>query len=139
MATFSDVASQGWATYGSVFVAMLGALGLPVMLHLLGRAVGVWPKKNGAAEEAPPQKVDISPESTLNTRYFSAAQVGAILAIPLFVLLPLVGVRDGWASFATLAIVSVCVCIGAALVYANRKRDLRWIDSVLPPSKGGDS
>jgi hypothetical protein len=126
MGTLTDGGSHGWGAYGAALAAMLVALLLPVVLHFAGRLFGLWSGVESAGDEAAPRPRQIPPNETLNTRYFSSVMMGGLIAMPVFMLLPLIG------GNALLGAVSVIVCIGAGLVYANRKRDLRWSDTLAP-------
>ena len=135
MGTTLEGASPGWDAYGLVFVAIGVAFSVPLVLHVLGRLFNLWPRMDEAAEETPPRTAEVPPESTINTRYFTAAQTAGIVGLPLFMLVPLFGAGpqlSGW------VVLSVGVCAGAALVYANRKGDLRWNDT-LPRALETDS
>ena len=124
-----QVATHGWDAYRVVFITIAVALAVPVFLHFLTRVVGVRHLGDGAAAEAPPHEVNVPVGRSINTRYFSAAQQAAILGLPLMLLVPLAAA--GGRSHA-LAVLSVSVFSGAALVYANRKGDLRWHEKVSP-------
>ena len=132
MVTNTDGSSPGWGAYGLVFVAMMVALSIPCLLHVLGRLLDLWPQAEQAAEETPPRQPEVPPEGTINTRYFTAAQMAGIVGLPLFMLLPLLSAGS---QVAGLAVLSIGICGGAALVYANRKGDLRWNDSLSKESE----
>lgn len=127
MVTNTDGSSPGWDAYGLVFVAILVAFSVPLLLHVVGRLLNLWPQAEKASEETPPRQAEVPPEGTINTRYFTAAQMAGIVGLPLFMLLPLL---SSGPQVAGLAVLSIGICGGAALVYANRKGDLRWNDAL---------
>jgi len=115
-------AAQGWEAYGVVFVAMVVATLLPLALMLsVRRPAG--PKSS----KTPPETLKapaIGIAQSINTRYFTATQVGALLFAPFLLLLPLAG-HGGVVP--ALGVLSVCTTAGCALIYSNRKGDLRWL------------
>jgi hypothetical protein len=137
MTTLTDSGSQGWGAYGSVLAAMAVALALPLLLHAAGRILGLWTKSEPSGDQAPPRPRQIAPTDSLNTRYFSAMMMAGLMTMPLFMLLPLISTPgaspDGLLrEFSALATISVSVCVGAALIYANRKLDLKWNGEIHP-------
>ena len=123
-----QVASHGWDAYRVVFITVAVALAVPVLLHFLTRLAGVGPRGDGAAAEAPPKERDIPVLQSIHTRYFTAVQVAGLLAMPFVLLVPFAA--QGGSAATTILILSVALLGGAALVYANRKGDLRWHDQV---------
>jgi hypothetical protein len=122
MVSFSGSPGQHWSAYGAVFLAMLVAAIVPAVLRLLGAMLGIW---SADASPAPARDAIIPPEAPLNTRYFTPVRLGGILALPAFALIPFFEEVGARTSFVVL---SVCLMLGGAIVYANRKGDLRWDD-----------
>lgn len=123
-----QVASHGWDAYRVVFVTVAVALAVPVLLHFLTRLAGLGPRGDGAAAEAPPSERDIPVLQSINTRYFTAVQLAGLLALPFVLLVPFAAL--GGSPATTLLVLSVTLVGATALVYANRKGDLRWHDRV---------
>ncbi len=138
MTTLSDSGPQGWGAYGSVLAAMAVALALPLLMYAGGRLIGLWsarsPSEQRPTDQQPaPHPRQIAPSDTLNTRYFSAMMMAGLMTMPLFLLLPFVGgTQADLQDFSTLATLSISICAGAALVYANRKSDLKWNGETTP-------
>lgn len=132
-----QVASHGWDAYRVVFVTVAVALVVPALLHFLTRLAGVGPRGDGAAAEAPPAERNIPVYQTINTRYFTAAQLSGLLAMPFILLVPLAA--RGGSPATTLLMLSVAIILGSALVYANRKGDLRWHDRVYQGNEKANS
>lgn len=123
---------QGWASYRVVFAAMAVAMLFPLLLLVLGKLAGVWrrePRRASIGVKATP----LSADGTLNTRYFSAAQMGGLIGLPMLLMVPLVG-ESG--RLVALSVLTLCATTGCALVYANRKSDLRWKSETTPPATG---
>jgi NADH:ubiquinone oxidoreductase subunit 3 (subunit A) len=123
--------NQGWFAYSVLLVVAVIMTTLPLVIQLVLRAArGREESRPPSTQPAPETASSISRFQSLNTRYFTAAQVAALLVLPLLLLVPLVAPEPGSSLHAALSLVVLCVTGGCTLVYANRKGDLRWIDTM---------
>jgi NADH:ubiquinone oxidoreductase subunit 3 (subunit A) len=130
--------SQGWFAYSVLLVIALSVTMLPLVLQLIIRLIGprrIHPVSPRASTKA---LSSISRLQSLNTRYFTASQIGALLALPLLLLVPLIGTESETSWHAAILLIVVCLTGGCALVYSNRKGDLRWVDAMDRNPEGED-
>jgi NADH:ubiquinone oxidoreductase subunit 3 (subunit A) len=131
--------NQGWFAYLVLLVVAVIVTMLPLALQLMLRMFrGREASRPSSVQPVVEAASSISRFQPLNTRYFTAAQMAALLALPLLLLVPLVAAESGNSLHAALSLVVLCVTGGCTLVYANRKGDLRWIDSMDRPASDGD-
>ncbi len=123
--------SQGWFAYSVLLVVALSVTVVPLVLQMMVRLIR---SRKGVTQDAPrassAEASSISRLQSLNTRYFTASQIGALVALPLMLLVPLIGPESGGSWHAAILMLVLCTTGGCALVYANRKGDLRWIDAM---------
>jgi NADH:ubiquinone oxidoreductase subunit 3 (subunit A) len=123
--------SQGWFAYSVLLVVAFSVTMLPLVLQMIVRLIG---SKKSVARAAPRASLgeasSISRLQSLNTRYFTASQIGALIALPLMLLVPLIGPESGASWHSAILMLVLCATGGCSLVYANRKGDLRWIDTM---------
>ena len=133
--------NQGWFAYSVLLVVALAMAALPPATRLFVRLFSRSPARTPGAQSGPlPMGLPrVSQCSPVNTRYFSAAQIGAIIGLPLMLVIPLAEPQSEGSAFAAAALLLICALTGCALVHANRKGDLRWIDSVPPAEVDGDA
>jgi len=131
--------NQGWFAY-SVLLVVAGVMTLlPLVVHLaLRMARGREASRPSSGQPSRDNSSSISRFQPINTRYFTAAQMAALLALPLLLLVPLIAPESGNSPHAAISLIVLCVTGGCALVYANRKGDLRWIDAMERPARGDE-
>lgn len=131
--------NQGWFAY-SVLLVVAGVMTLlPLVGQLMLRITrGRESSRPRSVQAHSDNASSVSRFQPLNTRYFTAAQMAALLALPLLLLIPLIAPESGSSPHAALSLIVLCVTGGCALVYANRKGDLRWIDAMERPERGDE-
>jgi NADH:ubiquinone oxidoreductase subunit 3 (subunit A) len=124
---------QGWTAYSILFAVVACALLFPFCLQIVVRFL--FPLKPGEGVE-PAMGSTVPRQRTMNTRYFTAIQQGVLLILPLVMLIPLVGFSASVSTVGLISTLGICASFGCALVYANRKGDLLWMNTWL--QKGHD-
>ncbi|MEN9723978.1 MAG: hypothetical protein RJB38_1964 [Pseudomonadota bacterium] len=131
----SAIKDEAWVAYSVLVLLALGAALAPLFLRA---TVRLFQSSRKRADEVTPtalkkesaQASILPATSSVNTRYFTAAQLGGVLTIPLVLLIPLVTLSDGDDFASLLSLVVICLSMGCALTYLNRKGDLRLLQSL---------
>lgn len=123
--------NQGWFAYSVLLVLALFIASLPLAHQGLMRFLANS-KDQTLAPPLPPQKANsfISRFQPINTRYFTVVQIATVLILPLLLLAKLIAPDSASSLHGAVSTIVLCITGGCALVYANRKGDLRWIDSM---------
>jgi len=135
--------NQGWFAYSVVIVVAGFAVLVPVVVGQVFRLFSKT-KRAEKLEETPQgralqaEDLNVSRGSIINTRYFTAVQVGVLLTLPLILLIPLAIPLNG-RGLSSVSLITLCLTAGVALIYSNRKGDLRWISSTQPDNQQASS
>ena len=133
--------NQGWFAYSVLLVAAAAMAALPAVFRFLARHFfrSSAPVSESPKSPAPSDSFRAPRAGAVNTRYFSAAQIGMLIGLPLLLVIPLAEPRAGSPAHAAASLILLCLLAGCGLLYANRKGDLRWIDDVPPAERAGEA
>lgn len=113
--------NQGGFGYGVLLVAAL-AYWAPLFFQTF--------RSQSLRQKEGSQHGFIAREAPLNTRYFTAAQIGVSFALPFCIVIPLTDEKCLQSGYSVILLFLLSLSGGIALIYANRKGDLNWLDQV---------
>ena len=127
--------NHGWFAYSILIALAVGATLVPLALPQIARLFRKPRQQIRQAQaelsgESMTEAAKVAEDATVNTRYFTAIQLGALITLPVFLMIPLVNPSSGRSIWSSLSMIILCITTGIALVYVNRKGDLRWIRTV---------
>ena len=131
------VENQGGFASGVLLVAVLFFFA-PLLARKVFRVMTKTHEKTSEPPVTGSRYSTIPKEYPLNTRYFGAAQVGACLTLPFCLVIPLSSQEAMKSGYSVFLLLFLCLVSGVALVYSNRKRDLRWLDQASSESNEVD-
>ncbi len=133
--------NHGWLDYSILLFLAAFAVALPLLLQFGARLLRSKELQRDSSKEGDCFHVerDIPTNQSIHTRYFSAVQVGSAWALPLGLLIPIAHPEVKESIYATISLLTICLTMGVALIYLNRKGDLKWMDSTGNPADDRDT
>ncbi|MBU6376257.1 MAG: hypothetical protein KGQ59_09700 [Bdellovibrionales bacterium] len=126
--------NQGWFAYSVLMVVAGLAVAAPIVVSQILRFFGGPPKEASVADSAVAQSSasegggSVPRVSVINTRYFTAVQVGVLISLPLLLMIPL-AIQQSGRRYSSVALLTLTLTAIVSLVYSNRKGDLKRIAS----------
>lgn len=133
--------NHGWLDYSILLLLAAFAVALPLLLQFGARLLRPKELQREIPKEIDAFQVerDVSRKQSIHTRYFSAVQVGSAWVLPLGLLIPIAHPEVKDSIYATVSLLSICLTMGVALIYLNRKGDLKWMESSRNPADHRDT